>query len=353
MDEGYSGVAVADGVLYAMGRQGDSERVMALAADTGKTQWTYEYAAPLPDFILTNHGVGPRSTPLVTAERLFTVGVNGTLLCLDRARGTLRWRVDLVSGLGGTRNSRGYASSPLAIGDRIIVPVGGEGRALVALRQQDGAVAWKSGNFDNALSSPLLVELGGKTQVIALLDGSVAGFDAGSGRLLWKHGHGGRGERNVSTPVWGDDGLLFMSSAYGGGSRVLRLTADGASTGVREVWAHEQIRVMFTNVLRIGDHVYASSGDFGPIPLVAIDVKTGAVAWRDRSFARLNMVRIGDRVLVLDERGSLGLVGLSPQGLVVHSRVQLTDDLAWAPPAVAGGRIYVRTKSRLFAVELP
>jgi outer membrane protein assembly factor BamB len=353
LDEGYSGIVVGGDVLYTLGRHGESERVYALSARNGETLWTYEYPAPLPKEILTNHGVGPRSTPLLTATRIFTVGINGTMLCLDRAQGALKWRVDLVTGLGGNLDIRGYSSSPLAFGDTVIVPVGGQGQALVAFRQEDGAVAWKTGDFGSAPSSPFLIELQGKAQVVSLLNGFVAGFDPTTGRVLWKHPHGGRGERNITTPVWGNDGLLFLSSAYGGGSRVIRLTADGGQTRVEELWAHEQVRVMFTNALRLGGHVYASSGDFGAVPMVAVDVRTGAVAWRDRNFGRLNMVRVGDRVLILDEKGTLGLVSLSPQGLTVHSRVQLRDEVTWTAPSVSGLRAYVRTKSELVALDLP
>ncbi len=336
-----------------MGRRGEAEHVVAMSAKNGEALWTYEYPAPLPSEIQTNYGVGPRSTPLLTATHIFTVGIDGTLLCLDRAKGALKWRADLVTGLGGDLDIRGYSSSPLAFGDTVIVPVGGKGQALVAFRQEDGAVAWKTGDFGSSPSSPFSIELGGKTQIVSLLNGFVAGFDPLTGRNLWKHPHGGRGERNITSPVWGDDGLLFLSSAYGGGSRVIRLTANGSETRVQELWAHEQVRVMFTNALRIGGHVYASSGDFGAVPMVAVDVMTGAVAWRDRSFGRLNMVRVGDRVLVLDEKGSLGLVSLSPRGLTVNSRVQLRDGVTWTAPSVSDRRAYVRTKSELIALDLP
>jgi outer membrane protein assembly factor BamB len=353
LDEGYSGVVASRGSLFTLGRSGDIERVIALSAQTGKTQWTYEYKAALPAWMRTNHGVGPRSTPLLIGDRLFTVGIMGTLLCLERESGALVWRQDLVADLGGSRNNRGYASSPLAVGDLLIVPVGGKGQALVAFRQASGHVAWKSGDFERGLSSPFLAEIGGQPQILALLDGAVAGFEPSSGRLLWSHPHGGRGERNVSTPVWGDDGRLFVSSAYGGGSRVLRLEVRSGKTEVRQLWADEKVRVMFTNMLRLGRHVYVSSGDFGPVPLTAVAVETGEVAWRDRSFARLNMVKLGRHVLVLDEKASLGLVSLSAEGLTVHSRMQLPADKAWAPPSVAGRRVYVRTNTALFTLELP
>jgi outer membrane protein assembly factor BamB len=157
LEEGYSGVAVADGVLYTMGRHGDAERVLAISGRDGATVWTYEYPAPLSSGMLTNHGVGPRATPLLTETAVFTAGINGTLLCLDRARGTLRWRIDLVTGLRGTWEKRGYSSSPIAFGDTVIVPVGGDGQALVAFRQKDGGVVWKAGDFPSSPSSPFLV----------------------------------------------------------------------------------------------------------------------------------------------------------------------------------------------------
>ena len=353
LDEGYSGVVASHGKLFTIGRRGDKERVSAFSADAGKALWTYEYEAPLPSFMLTNHGVGPRSTPLLAGDRLFSVGIAGTLLCLERDSGRLLWRRDLVNELGGSRNTRGYASSPLAFGDLVILPVGGAGQALVAFRQASGDVAWKSGDFASGMASPFLVELGGEPQVVALLHGAVAGFEPASGRLLWSHPHGGRGERNISTPVFGDDGRLFVSSAYGGGSRVLRLEVLSGRTEVRQLWADEKVRVMFTNALRLGRHVFVSSGDFGPVPLTALAVETGAVAWRDRSFARLNLVQLGRHVLVLDEKGSLGLVSLTDAGLTVHWRMQLPVDKAWTPPSVVGRRVYVRTNTALFALELP
>jgi outer membrane protein assembly factor BamB len=351
--EGYSAVVVADGAAYTMDRDGENERVLAFSTADGAALWTYAYASPLPEWLRRNHGIGPRSTPLVSGSRVFAVGVSGTLVCLDRATGALRWRRELLGEMGGTRNTRGYASSPLALGDLVLLPVGGKGQALVAFRQDDGKVAWSGGDFDNALSSPFLIDRGGRRQVVALLDGVVAGFDPSGGRVLWHHPHGGQGPRNVTVPLWGDDGLIFVSSAYGGGSRVVELVHAGDATRARERWATEQIRVMFTNGLRIGRHVYVSSGDFGPVPLTAVDVETGEIAWRDRTFTRANLLKVGDRAIILDEEGTLGLVSLSPQGLQVHARHRLVEDLARTVPSLVGDRLYVRTPREVLAVELP
>ena len=351
--EGYSAVVVAEGVGYTMDREGENERVLAFSTADGATLWTHSYAAPLPEWLRRNHGVGPRATPLVRGDRLFAVGVSGTFHCLDRATGAVRWRHELLAEMGGTRNTRGYASSPLALGDLVVLPVGGKGRALVAFRQEDGRVAWSSGDFANALSSPFVIEVCGERQIVALLDGVVAGFGAGDGRLLWQHPHGGQGARNVAVPLWGEDGLLFVSSAYGGGSRVLELSRAGGATQVREKWASEQVRVMFTSGLRLGGHVYVSSGDFGPVPLTAVEAATGEITWRDRSFTRANLLEVGTRAIVLDEEGTLGLVSLSPRGLEVHARHRLVEDLARTPPSLVGKRLFVRTPREVLALDLP
>jgi hypothetical protein len=99
--------------------------------------------------------------------------------------------------------------------------------------------------------------------VACVLEKAVAGFDPASGRLLWSHPHENRGGDITSTLIWGPDNLLFFSGAYQGGSRTLQLSRQNGSTMVKQLWFHSQLRVHHTNVMRIGDYVYASNGDFG------------------------------------------------------------------------------------------
>ena len=105
----------------------------------------------------------------------------------------------------------------------------------------------------------------------------------------------------------------MVTSAYSGGARGLQLSATG--TNPTELWKHNRLRVHFTTALAIGDHVYGSSGDFGPSPLTCIEAKTGRVIWQDRTFAKANLVKAGDKVILLDEDGTLALVTLTPEGL--------------------------------------
>jgi outer membrane protein assembly factor BamB len=366
LGDGYSGVAAVGGRLYTLLRAGADEVAIAIDAATGETLWSHRYPAPVPDYLVDDRGVGPRSTPSVTADRVFAVGVRGTLHALDRATGEPVWRRELVADLGGSEDRQGYAASPLLYRDLVIVPVGGRGRALVALRQRDGSIAWRGGDWECAPASPFLIELGGVEQVVALLDGAVAGFSASTGRELWRHPHPSpRGDRNISTPAWDGRDRLFVSS-LDGGTRLVRLeprvdtpSESGAPAGssaiaATEVWSSNRVRLQFTNALWRGDAVYASNGGSGPIPLTAIAAATGDVLWRDRSFGRAQLVQVGEDTLLLDEDGTLAVVRLAPDRLRVLASAQvLVGEQAWTAPTVVGRRVYLRTRARLVALELP
>src|SRR4030095_6238278 len=163
------------------------------------------------------------------------------------------------------------------------------------------------------------------------------GMDPANGRVLWSHAHKTDWGLNISTPVWSaGDHLLFVSSAYGTGSRALELRQKGGKTAVVEKWASQRMRVHIGTVIRVGDYAYGSSGDFGPAVISAIDMKTRAIAWSDRSFARAHLLYADGKLVVLDEDGTLGLATVSPQGLKVLARANVLTNLAWTPPTLLG-----------------
>src|SRR4030095_11558308 len=157
-------------------------------------------------------------------------------------------------------------------------------------------------------------------------------FDPDTGKVLWSHGHETSGDMNNSMPVWGSDNVLFVTSAYNGGSRALRLTKQGERTKVEELWFTNRLRVMFANVLRIGDYIYGSSGDFGPAFLTALDVKKGEVAWQERGFGRSSLLYADGKVILLDEDGTLILARVTSKGLQVLSKAPLFDTVSWTVP---------------------
>jgi outer membrane protein assembly factor BamB len=192
----------------------------------------------------------------------------------------------------------------------------------------------------------------GLEQLVYFASNEVVGLDPATGKRLWGHGHETSYGLNIAPPVTGDDGLLLVSSAYSGGTRALRLTRDGNKTRVQELWFTNQMRVHHGNLIRIGGYAYGSSGDFGPTPLSAVDLRTGEVVWRDRAFAKAKLLLAGGRLIVLDEDGSLGLVTMSPQGLQVQARAEIFSGRSWTFPTLVGTRLYLRDRKKMLALDL-
>ena len=349
---GSSSVVVDGKQLYTMYRDGDNEVVVALEAATGRTIWEYKYPAVFLKAMNMSTGPGPHATPLVVDDRLYTVGVTGKLHCLDRNTGKVLWTRGLIEEMGGNVMLRGYSNSPLRYQDTVIVMLGGKGHTIAGLDLKSGATRWQGGDFGNSHSSPVLINVDGEQQVACVLEKSVAGFDPASGRLLWSHPHENRGGDISSSLIWGADNLLFFSGAYQGGSRTLQLSRQDGTTLVKELWFHSQMRVHHSNVMRIGDYVYGSNGDFAGITYVCINIRTGKIQWRERRITRANTLLVGDRAIILDEDGVLHLAHLSPEGLQLISNFQVLENLSWTPPSIGGTRLYVRDRKSIAAIEL-
>jgi outer membrane protein assembly factor BamB len=352
LGEGYSAISAADGKLFTMIRRGEQEIVVALDAATGKTLWENAQEARFSADYSMENGPGPHATPLVVNGRVFAAGSTGKLRALDAATGKLLWSHDLMEEFHGTLQRTGYAASPIAWKDTIIVKVGGVGNSLMAFKQSDGSVVWKKHDFDNSPSSPLLIDVSGQAQVVAFLYEMIVGVNPDSGELLWSHPHKTEYGLNVSLPIWGEDNLLFVSSAYDSGSRVLRLTREGEKTRVEEVWYSRLMRIHFGNAIRLGDLVYGSSGDFGPAPLTAVDIKSGRIVWRNRSLARASLLAVGEKLLLLDEDGTLALATPTADGLTIHAKASVLSNNAWTVPTLVGSTLYLRDRKHILALDL-
>jgi outer membrane protein assembly factor BamB len=270
----------------------------------------------------------------------------------DLATGRRQWHVDLTAGAAESVRACGYASSPLAFRDLIITTAGGRGRGVIAVKAATGETAWQSQDFENGYSSPLLIDLDGRPEVVVFTSGEVAGLDPLTGALEWSRPHPAESGVNVATPIWGDDNLLFVSSAYNGGSRVLKLTRNAAKVDVEEVWANKRVRIHFGNAVRIGRYVYTSNGDFGAAPFAAIDITTGDMVWRDRSVVRGSVLAAGGKLVILSEDGQLALATPAAEGLTVHARASVLDASAWTVPTLCGTTLYLRDRRQIMAVSL-
>jgi outer membrane protein assembly factor BamB len=352
LGDGYSSILSDGPRLFTVFRRDKQNVATALDAATGRTLWEQAFdASPLPGMFL-EYGAGPNSTPLLVGERLFVATFTGQLSALDPKSGRVLWRQELWKEHGGTFRDVGYSASPLAYRDTIILPVGGKGKGVFAFRQTDGAVLWKKQDFENAMSSPLLIRVDGQEQIVLFMVDHVIGLDPQTGDLLWSHEHKTDYAVNASTPVWADGNILIVASAYGSGARALKLERRDGKTAVRELWMNRRFRVHHGNMLRIGEYVYGSSGDFGPALLSAVHVPTGRLVWQDRHFPKANLLYAAGKVIVLDEDGRLALATLGPEGLKVHSEAEILTKLAWTVPTLVGSRLYVRDRQTIAAFDL-
>jgi outer membrane protein assembly factor BamB len=351
LGDGYSGIAVEGTTLYTAFRRGSKDVITALDARTGKTLWEYAYDASYRNYSDPG-GSGPYAMPQVVGDRLVTASGIGQIQSLDKKTGRPVWTKDIYREFGGTRLEYGYSCHALPYKDSLILLAGGQGGAALALRQSDGAVLWKSMDSRNAYSSPLLIEVDGQPQVVALMASEAIGFSPDNGQLLWRHPHPTPYGISISTPVWAPWNLLFISSAYNYGSRVLELRQSGGKTTVKELWYNQKVQAHFGTVIRNGNYLYLSSGYSGPALMTCVNMRTGQVVWQERGFAKAQLLQVGGKSILLDADGTLALAEMGPGGFKVLAKESLLKSTAWTPPTLSGSKLYLRDRKGLMALDL-
>lgn len=354
LGEGYSSIAVDGDVLYTMyGRRGQ-ETVVAANAQTGATLWEHSEPMTFQSDAAQEQGNGPYATPLLVNARLFTTSVAGRLLCLEKATGRLLWNQDLGADHSGNRLMYGYASSPMAFRDTVILPVGGRGKAVMAFNQADGTVVWSRGDLGNVYSSPVIIDVDGLQQLVVLLDGAIMGFNPNNGDPQWQVPFQADYSIAIATPLWTPaDRLLFVSAEYNAGAKMIELARRGQQVVATERWSSNRLRLHHGNAMRVGSALYFTNGGKGSQPiLTAVDAATGTILWQERSIEKATFVWADEKLLTLDQSGMLMIAHPSPKGFRVTARAELLTSLAWTPPTLVGTRAYIRDRKEMVAVDL-
>ena len=350
--EGYSAPVVENGTLYTLYGKPKQEFVFAANAETGATIWEHQtpmtFQSDAPEL-----GNGPYAAPLLVGDRLFTTGVAGRVQCLDKKSGKLIWTQELLTDHGGSRMMYGYASSPVAFRDTIILPVGGRGKSVMAFQQADGKVAWARHDYGNVYSSPILIDLQGLEQAVVLMDGALIGLNPHNGDLQWQVPFRADYSIAIATPVWGPGNLLFISAEYNAGAKVVELQRNGQQTTARELWSSNRLRLHHGNAMRIGDAIYFSSGGKGSQAILsAVDARTGNILWQERSIQKATFVWADNKLVTLAQDGTLMIAQPSPQGFKISAKASLLTELSWTPPVLVGTRAYLRDRRSMMAVDL-
>jgi outer membrane protein assembly factor BamB len=295
-------------------------------------------------------GIGPRATPAVDGTRVFTQGATGILNALDLETGRKLWSRQVVVENGAQLADWGKSASPLVVGGRVVVSAGGRnnGRALVAYDAATGEPAWAAGRDPANYSSPTLLTIGGRAQIVILNRASIAGHDPDTGALLWEAPFPA-GQPNIALPVALGGDRILASAGYGVGSRLYAVSEDAGRAAARLVWESPRLKSKFANLVVHDGSVYGLDDGV----LTCLDPATGERRWKEGRYGHGQLLLVGGLLLVQTEEGELALVEPSPEGRREIALVRIFDGKTWNPPALAGDVLYVRSDREAAAVRLP
>ncbi len=350
LGDGYSGILVEGDRIYTMHRHDDQEAVICMSAATGETIWEHAYESSPAEGHVHEFGDGPRGTPLISGNRIYTIGVSGAMRCLDKRTGALHWSQELWKDFGGSVIPHGYASSPIEYKGMVIALSGGDDQSIIAFDKKNGRVVWKNLTYKNSYSTPKIYNILGQDQLVTFMATAVIGVDPNSGELKWEYKHGNQWGQNICMPVW-HDGILFISSPEAG-ARGLKLTRSGDDYEVEEVWSTRKIQFYHVSAVREGDFVYGSTGTRQPCFMAAINMKSGKIAWRKRGFAKANCMQADGRLVIFDENGTLAMADANPETLDVLGRTKVFEKVSWTAPTLVGSTMFLRDRERIVALDV-
>lgn len=356
---GWSGFAVVNGVAVTLEQRGTLETVAAYDVRTGSPLWTHDHPGHFEHFL---GGDGPRSTPTIDGGRVYALGVQGLLVCLDGTDGQLIWRHDLLEEfdmspeLEAKTVAYGRSNSPLVVGDLLIVPAGGNAEerqsGLVAYDKQDGVLRWRGPPRQISFASPTHTTLLGVDQILTVNEASVSGHDPADGRLLWEYAWPGTTATNASVsqavPLAPDH--VLVSKGYGGGAALLRLVPRNNGFSAEPVWRERRsLRTKFTNVVVREGHAYGLSDGI----LECVDLEDGSRDWKEGRYGHGQLLLVDDLLLVLGEEGDLILVEARSDRHVQLARISALEGKTWNNPALYGDILVVRNSTEAAAYRLP
>jgi outer membrane protein assembly factor BamB len=350
---GWSAFAVVGNYAVTQEQRGEHELATCYRVDTGEPVWSHADKARFDpaDVQGSLGGIGPRATPTLHGDRVFTQGGTGIVNCLDAYTGRVLWSHDTSEKFGAEVVVWGKAGSPLVVDDLVLVSVGqNESKSsLVAFDIETGDVRWAAGTRQASYATPVLATLAGERQIIVVNQGYVTAHRPNDGTILWElpWPNANDGSASASQPVPLDGDRLFLSKGYGVGSSLLAIKRDAAGKlSAEPLWKPAIKRVMKTklcNVVVRDGFIYG----LDDVLLECIEADSGAVRWKKRrnpEFGHGQIMLIGGVIMVLSESGELALVEASPQRYNELASMQVLDNanVTWNNPAFAPPYLLVR-----------
>ena len=348
---GFSGPAVSSGKLIVFHRLDNKEMIESLDARSGQVLWSFNYPTTYRDDF--GFDEGPRATPAIDQDRVYTYGAEGSLHCLDLQSGKKIWNIDTKAEFHAGKGFFGIACSPLVEGSLVILNVGGrDGAGIVAFDKATGKVLWKTTEDEASYSSPIVATLEGRRCALVLTRDRLVGLEPSNGKLLFQFPFRPPISSSVSAAVplvIGDK--LFLSASYGTGAALLQIKANS----LQKIWESDAaISAHYATPVYHKGFLYGIHGRVDPgydPSLRCIELESGKLMW-EQKLSAATITLAGDVLLILTERGELIRAAASPTGFKETARAQILPNQVRAHPALANGLLYARSKDKLICVDL-
>jgi len=338
---GWSSFAVSGDQFYTQEQRGSDEVVACYNLTTGKPVWRH---ADTARFWESNAGPGPRATPTLSNGRVYTFGATGIVNALDAGNGAVVWSRNAASDAGKKTPEWGFASSPLVVGDLVIVGVSGK---LAAYDLSTGDPRWFGPDGGVSYSSPVLSTIDGVAQVLLLSTSGAAGVALADGTDLWKYPWPGY---PIVQPALTADGGVLIAVSDSSGTR--RLAVAHAPTGwtAEERWTSAGLKPYFNDFVVHNGHAFGFDGAI----LSSIDLNDGKRAWKGGRYGHGQLILLEDQdiLLVLSEEGELALVAAATDRFKELARFPALEGKTWNHPALAGDVLLVRNGLEMAAFRL-
>jgi outer membrane protein assembly factor BamB len=359
--KGYASIVVANGRAYSIFQEDkENEAVVCWDANSGVELWHFRYPSYFKDRTGMG-GDGPRSTPCIDGDRIYTVGGLGAMHCLKTHpktdKGEVVWKKLLIDDFKAEIPRWGVCFSPLVAGDFVYINPGGEdGNSLAALNKFTGAVQWKTGSDPAAYSSPVAATLAGRPQVVFFTAAGLVGVTPDKGEILWDYPWTTESDVNAATPIIVDD-YIFISSGYKRGCALIAIEADagGGKLQAQRVYQNKKMNSHFSTPVFYQDHLYGFD-DNGLRCLAFRDQADILWNFASRSdqggFSKGTLLVADGHLVILGEHGKLAIASASPAKYEELASFQLTDQKCWTAPSLANGRLYVRDMNHLWCLDV-
>ena len=344
LGKAYSGIAVADGRAVTMFGDGESDWLVAMDASSGEEVWRYRIDDMFPK--IGGADGGQLSMPVIDGANVYGLGAKGQLFAVRLKDGSEIWSLRIDEKLGARQPHFGFTTTPLIVGDLLFLQAGGkDGKSLTGLDKKTGKVRWAIGSEAVGYQSPVLIELAGKKQIVAVTNGSVSGLSPKDGTVLWRSEHKLTERDGWSTPVaLGNDSFLLTARNESAAYRVTR--GDGGYE-VKEIWRGTNLKRNFAMPVVHEGHIYGYDADY----LACVDASNGEQLWKARSDAA-GLLLVDGHLVIFAADGAVVVVEASTEGYREKGSLEVTESGGYTFPSFSDGAIYVRNLESIARVDV-